>query len=330
MVKQGVPASARGSGSGACSFLIVGAGAIGGIYAAHLAKVATVAVLDTDAAHVGAIREHGLAVIGVTETVAAIEAATEVAAYSGRSFDFVIVAVKSGHTRSALESLLPRLAGRPALLSLQNGQGNIEVMAELTDAELIHGLTWEAGELEEPGRIRHLIHGPKAHIGPARGPMAVAVRLAAELESAGLPTEAVADPRGAIWTKFIFNCAMNPISALLQGIPEAKYACEDTWELLSAAVDEGRMVAEREGIRLDGDPLDLLREVRAGSRPMPRHPGSMAQDIARGRTTEIEALTGYMLRKARVHNIVAPRTETLYRLIKGLEFGLAQSSGRPR
>lgn len=322
---------ATGSSAAAepCSVLVVGAGAIGGIYAAHLCKAAEVAVLDANAAHVGAIRRAGLAVSGETDTVGRPEAAADPDAFAGRHFDFVIVAVKSAHTRAALSAVLPRLVPPAAVLSIQNGQGNVEVLAELTGADILQGLTWEAGEYAGPGRVRHLIHGKVSRIGPVRGGMAAAERLAATLRACGLPTEAVADPRGAVWTKFIFNCAMNPISALLRGIPEAKYASEDIWELLQQAVREGMAVAECEGIRLDDHPLRLIEEVRAGRLPMPRHPGSMHQDLARGQPSEIEALTGYLLRKAHQHGIPAPRHETLYQLVKGLELGLAARREAP-
>lgn len=312
------------------AILVLGCGAIGGLYAAHLAAVARVVALDSDQTRVAAINRDGLQVIGKTKARIAIDAVDDPRALAGRAFDAVVVAVKSMHTETAFAALAPHLSGRPLVLSLQNGQGNVEVLARLGDFDLWQGLTWEAGEMVSPTCVRHLVHGPTAHIGPMRGRLADGAWLAAVFSRAGLPTECVDDPRGAIWTKFLFNCAMNPISALLHGVPEAKYANEDTYALLKATVAEGKQVAAREGITLDGDPLRLIEDVRAGRAPMPRHMGSMAQDLARGTPSEIEALTGYLIAKARQHGVPAPHHETLYRLVKGLEFGLAvQRQGSP-
>lgn len=308
--------------------LVVGCGAIGGLYAAHLAKVARVSTLDANPLQVEAIRRDGLTVSGRTDAFARIDATTDPAQFSKQACDAVIFAVKSMHTRDAAASLLPHLAGRPLLLTLQNGQGNVELLSGLCDLDILQGVTWEAGEIEAPGRIRHLIHGPSAHIGPARCAGTPGAWLAALLSRAGLPTSFEPEPLGHIWSKFIFNCAMNPISALLQGIPEAKYACEDTYQMLAATIAEGKQVAACEGILLAGDPMELIEDVRAGRRPRPSHPGSMAMDMARGIPTEIEDLTGYMLKKARRHGVAAPNHEMLYRLIKGLEFGLAAQRAR--
>jgi 2-dehydropantoate 2-reductase len=305
------------------AILVVGGGAIGGIHAAHLAKLAEITVLDADVAHVAAIQAQGLAVTGKTEALARVEAIVEGAALKGRAFDAALVAVKSMHTRAAMAAVLPHLANRPLLLTLQNGQGNVEILAELGPHPIAQGMTWEAGERTGPGRILHLIHGPAAPIGPARGEAAPMAWLVDLLNRVGLPARLEADPRGAIWTKYLFNCAMNPISALLAGSPEGKYGSDEVYGLLVAAVAEGRQVAERLGIVLPEDPLHLVTEVRAGTRPMPRHPGSMAQDIARGAPTEIEALTGHLVRKAQGFGIACPHLDTLYRLVKGLETGMA-------
>lgn len=317
------PASTPATGDKPPAILVVGGGAIGGIHAAHLAKAAEIVVLDNDADHVAAIRAKGLAVTGKTQAQARIEAVKDGAALAGRAFDAVLVAVKSMHTQAAMTAVLPHLANQPLLLTLQNGQGNVDILAELGPHPIAQGTTWEAGERTGPGAILHLIHGPPAPIGPARGRASHMAWLVDLLNRVGLPAKLEADPRGAIWTKYLFNCAMNPVSALLGGSPEGKYGSEDIYGLLVAAVAEGRQVADRMGIVLPEDPLHLVSEVRAGFRPMPRHPGSMAQDIARGAPTEIEALTGYLVRKAKGFDIACPHLDTLYRLVKGLETGVA-------
>src|SRR5882724_12478969 len=113
--------------------LIVGAGAIGGLYAAYLAKVADVAVLDTNRAHVAAIHSDGLILSGRTETTTRLTAFASAAEMGKRRFDAAIILVKSQATESALRSIQPIIEGRPLLVTFQNGMGNEELLMHLSD-----------------------------------------------------------------------------------------------------------------------------------------------------------------------------------------------------
>src|SRR5438309_323643 len=126
------------------SVLVVGAGAIGGVYAAYLAKVADVAVLDTNRAHVEAIRKDGLKLTGCTESATKLAAFASAAEMGRRPFDAVIILVKSQATGAAFESIRPRLEGRPVLVTFQNGMGNGELLARISDLEVAHGVSFEA------------------------------------------------------------------------------------------------------------------------------------------------------------------------------------------
>jgi 2-dehydropantoate 2-reductase len=304
------------------AILVAGCGAIGGICAAHLARLARVTAYDSNAEHVAAINRDGLAVSGATQHLARIAAVSRPEALCGQAFDAVIVAVKSMHTAAVLEQLKPQLAGQPLFLTQQNGQGSVEILLAAGDWDVAQGMILEAGELIAPGKIRHTIHGPVATIGPARGELAAMRWLGELMDRAGLPTRVVADPRGAIWAKYLFNCAINPVSALLRGIPEAKYADEGVYAVLRAIIEEGLAVARALGIEVEGDPLHLVEEIRAGRMPMPRHPGSMAQDIERGTPTEIEALNGYLVRKAEALGVPVRLNRAMYQLAKALEAGM--------
>lgn len=305
------------------AILVAGCGAIGGICAAHLAHLARVTAYDTNAEHIAAINRDGLAVSGATQLVARIAAVSGPEALRGQAFDAVIVAVKSMHTAAVVEQLKPHLSGRPLFLTQQNGQGNVEILLGAGDWDVAQGMIVEAGELVAPGKILHFIHGPVATIGPARGELAAMRWLGELMDRAGLPTRVAADPRGAIWAKYLFNCAINPVSALLRGIPEAKYADDGVYAVLRAMVEEGLAVARALGIEVEGDPLQIVEDIRAGRMPMPRHPGSMAQDIERGTPTEIEALNGYLVRKAEALGVPVPLNRAMYRLVKGLELGMS-------
>jgi 2-dehydropantoate 2-reductase len=304
----------------AYEILVVGAGAMGGVYAAHGAGAAKVTVLDANAAHIGAIRAGGLRLSGVAERCARLEAFTAPEELHGRAFDAVLLLVKSQVTLQAFESLQPHLAGSPLLVSFQNGMGNVEALMGASDWDIAHGVTFEAGRYIAPGHIEHFIHGEEAWMGPARGPMPRVERLGEVFCAAGLPTRVVQDPRGAIWAKFLFNCVMNPIGALVMGENRARYEVPEMGELIDEAFAEGMAVAKAAGIALPYDPMHLVKRIRAGAAPLTRHAGSMATDIAAGRETELEFLTGYLVRKADALGVPAPATRTVYRLAKGLDY----------
>ncbi|TMH86479.1 MAG: 2-dehydropantoate 2-reductase [Betaproteobacteria bacterium] len=300
--------------------LVVGAGAIGGLYAAYLAKVADVAVLDTNRAHVEAIRQNGLKLAGCTESVTKLAAFASAAEIGKRRFDSVIILVKSQATGAALVSIRPALEGRPLLVTFQNGMGNEELLMGLTDLDVAHGVSFEAARHDGPGRVHHLVHGEDSWLGPARGKVESIAWLGKLMTRSGLPTKVVADPRGAIWGKFIFNSVMNPIGAIVQGVNAARYEVPEMRALIDDMAAECIRVAETLGIRLAFDPMYLVKKIRAGESPLTRHAGSMAQDIEVGRETELEAMTGYVVRKAKELGVPVPVTESVYRMAKGVEF----------
>jgi 2-dehydropantoate 2-reductase len=302
------------------SILIVGAGAIGGLYAAHLAKVSDVAVLDTNQAHVDAIRKHGLTISGRTESVTRLTAFAHAAEMGPRRFDAAIILVKSQATEAAFHSIHPVLEGRPVLVTFQNGMGNEELLMKLSDLEVAHGVSFEAARYAGPGRIEHLVHGEESWLGPARGSVESVAWLGELMTKSGIPTRTVADPRGAIWAKFIFNSVMNPVGAIVQGVNAARYQVPEVRALIDDMAAECIRVAEAQGIRLEFDPMYLVKKIRSGKLPLSKHGGSMAQDIEAGRETELEAMTGYVVKKAKELGVPVPVTESVYRMAKGVEY----------
>jgi 2-dehydropantoate 2-reductase len=300
--------------------LIVGAGAIGGLYAAYLAKVADVVALDTNRAHIAAIGQHGLALTGRTESVTRLAAFANPTEMGRRRFDAVIILVKSQATEAAFHSIRPVLEGRPVLVTFQNGMGNEEQLLRLSDLDVAHGVSFEAARYDGPGRVHHLVHGEDSWLGPARARVESIKWLGELLTQSGLPTKVVADPRGAIWGKFIFNSVMNPIGAIVLGVNAARYEVLEMRALIDDMAAECVRVAEAQGIRLEFDPMYLVKKIRSGEAPLTKHAGSMAQDIAAERETELEAMTGYVVRKAKELGVPVPVTETVYRMAKGVEY----------
>jgi len=300
--------------------LIVGAGAIGGLYAARLAGLAEVVVLDTNDAHVEAICSRGLIVTGLTESTTPLAAFATAAEMGRRRFDAVIMLVKSQATESAFRSIEPALEGRPVLVTFQNGMGNEEALMGISDLDVAHGVSFEASRYDGPGRLHHLVHGEESWLGPSRGSVESVAWLGELMTRSGLPTKVVADPRGAIWGKFIFNSVMNPIGAIVLGVNAARYDVPEMRALIDDMAAECIRVAEALGIKLEFDPMYLVKKFRSGELPLTKHAGSMAQDLEAGRETELEAMTGYVVRKAKELGVSVPVTESVYSLAKGVEY----------
>ena len=148
--------------------LIVGCGAIGGLFATALSSVARVTAFDANVAHVKAINAAGLRISGKNPRTTRIEATDDAASLKGAAFDAVIFLIKSKMTAAALSQLRPVLAGNPMLVTLQNGMGNAEILLSEPKAFVVRGVTMNAGRYVEPGCVESLIEG-KTWLGPARG-----------------------------------------------------------------------------------------------------------------------------------------------------------------
>jgi len=228
--------------------------------------------------------------------------------------------VKSQATAAAFRAIEPVLEGRPVLVTFQNGMGNDELLMQLTDLDVAHGVSFEAARYDGPGRVHHLVHGEDSWLGPARGSVESVAWLGELMTKSGLATRVVADPRGAIWSKFIFNSVMNPIGAIVQGVNAARYEVPEMRALVDDMAAECVGVAEALGIRLEFNPMYLVKKIRSGEAPLTKHAGSMAQDIEAGRETELEAMTGYVVGKAKELGVPVPVTESVYRMAKGVEY----------
>jgi 2-dehydropantoate 2-reductase len=303
--------------------LILGCGAVGGIFAVRLARVCEVAVLDTWAAHAEAIAARGLRVRvragSVDETIEArpAGAAPAPAAFStGRAFTHALVAVKGPHTKTAVTAAKALLDGA-VILTVQNGLGNAETIAAACPAPVCHGVTMNAGEVTAPGEIAQAEIGP-TWLGPHRADVSQAQGWSDLLGQAGLESHVLPDPRGAIWGKLIFNAAVNPLPVVTGLRLSAVYAHPDTYALLRALVEEGKRVAAARGITLPADPMTVIDEHRALGAGH-THQGSMKQDIDRGRPTEIETLTGALIAEADRAGVPVPALRTVYRLVKAIE-----------
>lgn len=298
--------------------LIVGCGAIGGLFAAALSSVAKVTAFDANAENVRAINAQGLRIIGKIQQTARIEATDNLNVLKGTVFDAVIFLIKSKMTAAALAQLRPVLAGNPALVTLQNGMGNAEVLLSVPDAVVIRGVTMNAGRYVEPGCVESLIEG-KTWLGPVRGSVERVRPLAELLNKGRMKTEIIADPMGAVWSKFVFNCVMNPLGALMMGDNASRYDLPEMRSLIDDMAAECIAVVQALGGTFAFPPMEFVDKTRAGEIPLSRHAGSMALDIGRGAPTEIDELTGFIVHEGERLKVPVPNCKAVYRLVKGLE-----------
>ena len=297
---------------------IVGCGAVGSLFAANLAQLEDVEVWAYDLAqgHVDAINAHGLRLSGAGEVVGRLRATTEAAELP--ACELGIVATKAMHTEAAIAATSHAFA-EGSVCSVQNGLGNEESIAGHVE-RVIRGTTFPAGRVLEPGHVQWDVKGDTT-IGPFEPSPASREeieRLAEACTRAGLPTAAVDDARGPQWRKVIFNAATNPVGALT-GLTHGR-VCEipALRRLVSGLVDEGKAVAQSQGIALDADPEELIDHA---ARPDVAydHKASMLQDVEARRETEIDYLNGGIARFGREQGVPTPLNEAILALVKGLE-----------
>ncbi|MFQ5696402.1 MAG: ketopantoate reductase family protein [Terriglobia bacterium] len=296
---------------------IVGCGAVGSLFAAHLGRLDDVEVyaLDVWQEHIEAIRAGGLRISGAADFTVRINAATNPAEIP--PCDYGIVATKSTHTKAAIERAARVFGEQSAVCSVQNGVGNEEILAEHVKY-VIRGTTFPAGHVIEPGHVGYDISGD-TWIGPfepTNTPMKMVEELAAALNRAGLNTIALQDARGAQWAKLIFNAATNPVGALTRLHHGAATYFRPTGELFNALIEEGVAVARAHGIELHGDPRDL---VEKGAQAPGKHKASMLQDVEAGRPTEVDFMNGAIVQWGEKAGVPTPLNKALWALVKGLE-----------
>jgi 2-dehydropantoate 2-reductase len=295
---------------------IVGCGAIGGLYAAHLARLDDIEVwaYDVSEDHVAAINARGLQVTGHVELTGRVNARTDAAEIPACSFG--IVATKGMFTRAAVEATAHVLADG-CVCSVQNGIGNEEVIADYLP-RVMRGVTLPAGRVLEPGVVR-MYGGGTTSIGPfePRPATTPQVRALAELLArSGMETVALDDARPVQWTKLLFNCATNPLCALTGLTHGEMWDLEPMQTVVSGVVDEGMRVAHALGIEPDGDPKALIAELAQINYD---HKPSMLQDILARRCTEIATLNGGVVDAGAGCGVPTPLNVAIVALIRGIE-----------
>jgi 2-dehydropantoate 2-reductase len=296
---------------------IVGCGAIGSLYAAHLARVAEVWALVRRKDHAAALRREGLRVSGRHDFHVTLHATCDPRELP--DCDLAIVATKATQVEESIAPVGGRF-DRGAVISAQNGMGSEEIIAAHTRGQVIRGTTFMSGTRHSDTHVQYELNtatwlGP---FEPRQTPFALVKDAAALIVAGGLKAEALEDARPAQWSKLIFNASVNSVSALT-GLPHSPHFADETGfadlgHLLHALIDEGKRVAAAAGITLHEDPWEMNR---IGART--NHPPSMLYDVRHQFPTEVDFLSGAIARAAEAAGVAAPLHTAVYRLIKGKE-----------
>lgn len=295
--------------------VVFGAGAMGSLVGGLLSQHHDVTLVGRKD-HLEAIRAHGLAITGATQLTARPHVA--LTAREAATPDLLVLTVKAYDTARALRDAKPLLGPRTAVLSLQNGLGNVEAVRDAAGAALtLGGVTTHGVTFVEPGHVHHAGVGYTKVGAIAPGSAPLAGEVAAALTQAGMKAEAVPDIAAELWAKVIVNAGINPLTAIT-GLPNGEVLAQPGLKaLLEATVREAEAVARAAGIRLpEGDLVERTRRVAQLTAP---NKSSMLQDIERGRRTEVDSICGAIVRTARAHGTSAPLNAALLALVQGIE-----------
>ena len=310
--------------------LIMGAGAIGSVVGGFMARAGHAVTLVGRAAHMDAIAANGLRITGIWGdcTVEGMETRTTVDGL-GADWDCIVVTVKSYDTAAAAKAIAPLTGPDTLVCAYQNGLGNAEALAAEIGWERVVGVRAIYGVwIPEPGHAEvTVIAQPTAlgvygEMGSGNGAQGTRVReLARAMDDAGLPTVYTDLIATVLWQKVAYNCALNPLSALLDVPYGALLDTEDTRLMLRDIVHELYAVGQGMGTELDPATPEEYHELLVGTLipPTAAHYASMREDLRRGRRTEIDALNGAICRYAGELGLPCPVNATLTRLVRARE-----------
>ena len=303
---------------------VVGAGAVGSFYGAMLARAGHRVTLVGRAAHVHAIERDGLQLqMGGRVEVVRLAATTDLAAVSGA--DLVLFCVKSTDTDAVARQMAPLLAADALVLSLQNGVDNAAMIARHVRQAVVPAVVYVATAMPLPGTVQHfgrgdLVIGPRDALAAQDAPLARRLQAVAELfGAAGVPVRISADVMAELWSKLMVNCAYNAISGLAQLPYGRMVALAAIRDVQRAVVREVVAVAQADGQALALDAaLEAMERIATA---MPAQFSSTAQDMARGKPSEIDHLNGFVVRRGAELGVATPVNQTLHALVKLVEAG---------
>jgi 2-dehydropantoate 2-reductase len=290
---------------------VMGAGAVGMYFGGMLARAGHNVTLIARPQHVDAIQRDGLRMDTKTfDEQVRLKATSDPAAVKGAQL--VLFTVKSADTEGAGRQIEPFVGKETVVLCLQNGVDNdVRLRAVLKHAEVAAAVVYVGAEVAGPGHLKH--HG--------RGDLVVdPVRNVPDLANvfvhAGVPTEVSQNVRGALWHKLIINCAYNAISAIARKTYGESMLSVGIRDVMRDVIDECLAVAKAEGVTID---RDVDAAIEGVLKTIPNQYASTAQDIMRGKPTEIDYLNGYVVQRGKALGVKTPANQVLWALVKLIE-----------
>jgi 2-dehydropantoate 2-reductase len=295
--------------------MIVGAGAVGGFFGAHLAKTHPHVCFLLRPGTLEAVRQRGLTVRSATGTLTVHPAAAANPRDLPRP-DLIILSVKAYDLDEVLDQVAPVMTGDTVLLTLQNGV-DVEdrIIARFQRDCVVGGVAFIYAKIVEPGVIEHYKRGSVA-IGELMAHQSSRVRQIAELfQRAGIPCQVAEDIRRSKWEKMCWNCVFNPLTVLINDRVSKALDHPEMHGVIREIVGEVAAVAAGLKVPL---PEDMADKVLRWSQEILDIHTSMYDDWRAGRPTEIDHLNGYIVRRARGLGIPTPLNEALTAMIKTL------------
>jgi 2-dehydropantoate 2-reductase len=286
---------------------------VGGYFGGLLARAGAPVVMIGRPTFVEAVKKNGLFLdtLQFQESVR-VEASTELDA--ARGADLVLFCVKTTDNAMTARALAPLLAPGALVLSFQNGVDNVEQIRAVAAIEALPTVVYVAASVPEPGRVKHVGRGDLV-FGPTNEKTERATAL---FTRAGVPCRISENIEGELWTKLVWNCALNAVSAL----GRAKYgqiaASADARKVVETVVDEVLAVAHAANVHPPGleDPKTAIAGAFKIATQMAEAFSSTAQDMNRGKRTEIDSLNGFVSRRGAELGVAAPVNHALYALVK--------------
>jgi 2-dehydropantoate 2-reductase len=299
---------------------VVGGGAMGSLFAGYLAMISEdVWIYDIWQEHVKAINSRGLLMTRNKKDQRVWLKATSIPATPGL-VDLILIFVKFGQTHQAVRDACAMIGGETAVLTLQNGVGNVEIIHEVVPPEqILFGLTTLTSELRGPGHIEESFQGRgETYFWPLTGKVDSRAQGVCEvLNQAGIHTKILPDVEVRIWKKLVVNACYNSLSAITHLKVGDLIDQPATWEMLSAMVSEIIQVAQKRGIGLDEkEGHEFLKQVGQEARG---HVPSMLVDVNQKRRTEIDCLNGAVVREGERLGVVTPYNRILCNLVRVIE-----------
>jgi 2-dehydropantoate 2-reductase len=292
---------------------VVGAGAVGGYFGGMLARAGAPVIFIGRPAFVDAAKQNGLFLDTVQfQERVKVEASTDLAA--ARGADIILFCVKTTDTAETARALAKVLAKDSTIVSMQNGVDNAEQIAGASELKALQAAVYVAASVPAPGAVKHVGRGDLV-LGPQNE---ITQRVAAVFTRAKVPCRISENLIGELWTKLVWNCALNALSALGKVTYGEILASADARQLLETTVYEVLAVAKASGVQPAGleDPKAALVGAYKVAESMAATRSSTAQDMMRGKKTEIDSLNGFIARRGRELKIAVPANHALFTLVK--------------